>query len=210
MPPAFRSMLLLRAPLSLLERLSLRQQHCNGPGEGLPEAPRVWRHGRMHSRNVARRLVPLDVCLVVISLNSASGEWLAAPSDVACMETFHGKDAHEEECHTALPPAIAKLLGDVMPCDPHCNCTLPALPENVRHSHTIVSAELARSLALVSMVVHMGTGRRKARHIVFAQVAMLRTCNAERPAFEMWPDATRRVWAGTVTGSQKCTMHMPC
>jgi hypothetical protein len=64
-------MFLLRAPLSLLERLSLRQQHCNGPREGLPEAARVWRHGRMHSRNVVHWLVPLDVCLVVISLNSA-------------------------------------------------------------------------------------------------------------------------------------------
>jgi len=64
LPPASPSMFVLRAPLPLLQRVSLRQQHCNGPGEGLLEAARVGRHGRVHSRNVVRRLVPLCVCLV--------------------------------------------------------------------------------------------------------------------------------------------------
>ena len=121
-PAAFRSTLLLRAPLSLLQRLSLRQQHCNGLREGLPEAPRVWRHGRMQSRNVLHRLVPLAVCLVGTSLNFAFVHCLAAPCDVARMQTFHGKDADEQECHPALPPTIAKLLRDLMSCDPPGVC----------------------------------------------------------------------------------------
>ena len=120
------------------------------------------------------------------------------------METFRAKDAHEDECDTALPAAIATLLADVMPCDPHCNSSLPALPgENVPHSHSMVSAELATSFALLSMVVHVATGRREARHIVFAQVAMLHTCNATRHAFQMCLDATRHERADMVTGSQK-------
>ena len=105
--------------------------------------------------------------------------------------------------------ATATLLADVMPCDPHCTSSLPALPgENVPHSHSMVSAELATSSALLSMVVHVATGRREARHIVFAQVAMLHTCNAARHALQMCLDATRHERADMVTGSQKTTMHM--
>jgi len=97
-----------------------------------------------------------------------------------------------------------------MSCDPQSNCTLPAVPQSAPHSRSMVSAQLARSLALVGMVVHMGTGRRKARQSVHAQVAMLHTSNAERPALQMWRVAATRVWPEKVMASHKCTMHMPC
>ena len=124
------------------------------------------------------------------------------------MEACHAKDAHDEECHTALLAATAKLLADVMPCDPHCNYSLPAVPgDNVRHSHSIVYAKHGTSFALLSTIVHVAKGRRQARHIVFAQVAMLHSSNAGRHAFHMCLDGTRRQQADMVTNSQttRCT-----
>lgn len=117
------------------------------------------------------------------------------------MEACHAKDAHDEECHTALLAATAKLRAHVMPCDPQCNYSLRAVPSgNVRHSHSIVYAKHATSFALLSTVVHVAKGRRQARQ--FASHKSL-CCTAPMQkdmrftCASIVQHANRRIWSRT-------------